>query len=70
MSGKKILEKAYSLNNLNYKNFFIINKKFFRKKENKVLIGSNKNSYYLKKGFNFNFKIFGDRLVKEMYRNL
>ena len=70
MSGKKILEKAYSLNNLNYKNFFTINKKFFRKKENKVLIGSIKNSYYLKKSFNFSFKIFGDRLVKEMYRNL
>jgi len=70
MSGKTVLEKAYSLNNLNYKNYFSINKKFFRKKENKFLIGSTKNSYYLKKKFNFNFKIFGDRLVKEMYKNL
>ena len=70
MSGKTVLEKAYSLNNLNYKNFFSINKKFFRKKENKLLIGSTKNSFYLKKKFNFKFKIFGDKLVKEMYKNL
>ena len=70
MSGRTVLEKAYSLNNLNYINYFSINKKFFRKKENKFLIGSAKNSYYLKKKFNFNFKIFGDRLVKEMYKNL
>ena len=70
MSGKKVLKKAYDLNNLNYKKFFSINKKFFRKKENKILIASTKNSYYLKKRFNFNFKIFGNRLVEEMYKNL
>ena len=70
VSGKKILEKAYSLNNLKYKDYFTTNKKFFRKKENKSLVGSIKNSYYLKKKFNFNFKIFGDKLISEMYKNL
>tara|TARA_B100001027_G_scaffold79999_1_gene54710 strand:+ start:345 stop:1280 length:936 start_codon:yes stop_codon:yes gene_type:complete len=70
VSGKKILEKAYSLNNLKYKDYFTTNKKFFRKKENKSLVGSIKNSYYLKKKFNFSFKIFGDKLISEMYKNL
>ena len=70
MSGKKVLKKAYDLNKLNYEKFFSVNKRFFRKKENKILIASNKNSNYLKKKFNFNFKIFGNRLVEEMYKNL
>tara|TARA_B100001057_G_scaffold404023_1_gene416491 strand:+ start:237 stop:1172 length:936 start_codon:yes stop_codon:yes gene_type:complete len=70
ISGKKILKKAYSLNNLKYKNYFTTNKNFFRKKENKYLIGSTKNSNYLKKNFNFSFKIFGDKLITEMYKNL
>ena len=70
VSGKKILEKAYSLNNLKYKDYFTTNKKFFRKKENKFLVGSTKNSYYLKKRFNFSFKIFGDKLITEMYKYL
>ncbi len=70
VSGKKILEKAYSLNNLKYKDYFTTNKKFFRKKENKFLVGSTKNSYYLKKRFNFSFKIFGDKLITKMYKYL
>ena len=70
MSGKKILKKAYSLSNLNYKNYFSSNKKYFRTNENKILIGSVKNSFYLKNKFNFSFKIFGDRLIKEMYKSL
>ena len=70
VSGKKILEKAYSLNNLKYKDYFTTNKKFYRKKENKFLVGSTKNSYYLKKRFNFSFKIFGDKLITKMYKYL
>ena len=70
LSGKNILEKAYSLNNLKYKDYFTTNKKFFRKNENKFLVGSTKNSYYLKKRFNFSFKIFGDKLITEMYKYL
>ena len=70
MSGKKILKKAYSLSNLNYKNYFSSNKKYFRTNENKILIGSAKNSFYLKNKFNLSFKIFGDRLIKEIYKNL
>tara|TARA_B100001057_G_scaffold472839_1_gene536551 strand:+ start:388 stop:1323 length:936 start_codon:yes stop_codon:yes gene_type:complete len=70
MSGKKILKKAYSLSNLNYKNYFSSTQKYFRTKENKLLIGSIKNSYYLKNKYNFSFKIFGDRLIEEMYKSL
>ncbi len=68
LSGKEILSHAYKLNNLDYKKYFTINKKFFRKKENKILIGSKKNSQYFKK--NYKFKIFGNKLINEMYNNL
>ena len=68
-SGKEILTSAYKLNGLEYKKYFSTNKKFFRKNENKILISSNKNSLYLKKKFNFKFKIFGSELVKMMYKN-
>ena len=70
MSGKEILSKSYNLNKLDYKKYFIIKKKFYRKNEDKILINSNKNSLYLKKKFNFKFKIFGNRLINKMYKNL
>jgi len=34
------------------------------------LIGSKKNTSYLKKKYNFKFRIFGNRLIKEMYKSL
>ena len=68
-SGKEILEAAYKLNKLDYKKYFLVNKKLFRKNENKILIGSNKNSFYLKKHFNFQFKIFKNKLVNRIYNN-
>ena len=70
ISGKKILDIAYRLNGLDYKKYFKIDNKFLRKNENKVLIGSSKNTEYLKKKFNFKFKIFGNKLIKTMYKNL
>ena len=70
LSGKKIIEEAYKLNGLNYKKYYSINKKFFRKNENKFLIGSKKNISYLKNKYNFKFKIFGNRLIKEMFKSL
>ena len=69
-SGKEILTSAYNLNKLNYKDYFTINKKFLRKNENKILIGASKNSFYLKKKFNFKFKIFGNKLINKMYKYL
>ena len=70
MSGKEILSMSYNLNKLDYKKYFIIKKKFYRKNEDKILINSNKNSLYLKKKFNFKFKIFGNHLINKMYKNL
>lgn len=70
MSGKEILSMSYNLNKLDYKKYFIIKKKFYRKNEDKILINSNKNSLYLKKKFNFKFKIFCKKLIKAMYKNL
>ena len=45
-------------------------KNFIEKMRIKFLIGSNKNSLYLKKNFNFKFKIFGNRLINKMYKSL
>ena len=70
ISGKEILSSAYKINELDYRKYFSVNKKFFRKDEDKVLIGSSKNSLYLKKKFNFEFKIFGNSLINKMYKSL
>ena len=70
LSGKNIIKEAYKLNGLNYKKYYSINKKFFRKNESKFLIGSKKNISYLKKKYNFKFKIVGNKLIKEMFKNL
>ena len=70
ISGKEVIKKAYSLNGLNYEKYYTINQKFFRKNEKKFLIGSSKNSLYLKNKFKFKFKIFGKKLIQEMYKNL
>ena len=70
LSGENILKEAYKLNRLNYKKYYTINKKFFRKNENKFLIGSKKNISYLKNKYNFRFKIFGKKLIKEMFKSL
>ena len=70
LSGENIIKEAYKLNGLNYKKYYSINKKFFRKNENKFLIGSKKNTSYLKKKYNFKFKIVGNKLIKKMFKSL
>ena len=70
LSGENIIKEAYKLNGLNYKKYYSINKIFFRKNENKFLIGSKKNTSYLKKKYNFKFKIVGNKLIKEMFKSL
>ena len=70
LSGIEIIKIAYDLNKLDYRKYFSTSKKFFRKKENKFLIGSNKNSSYLKNKYNFKFNIFGKKLIQKMYKSL
>ena len=70
LSGIEVIKTAYKLNKLDYRKYFSTSKKFFRKKENKFLIGSNKNSLYLKNKYNFKFNIFGKKLIKKMYKSL
>ena len=70
LSGKDIIKEAYKLNRLNYKKYYSINKKFFRKNENKYLIGSKKNISYLNNIYNFKFKILGNKLIKKMSKSL
>ncbi len=70
LSGLEIIKTAYNLNKLDYRKYYSISKKFFRNKENKYLIGSNKNSLHLRNKYNFKFKIVGKKLIEEMYKNL
>ena len=70
ISGRKILDIAYKLNKLDYKNYFKINKKFIRKNEKKILVGSNKNVQYLKDNFSFRFKIYKNKIIEKMYKSL
>ncbi len=70
LSGKQILESAYKFNKLDYMDYISTNKKFFRYNEDKILVGSTKNSLYLKKKFNFKFKIYGKKLINKMYKSL
>ena len=70
LSGKEILKTAYNLNKLDYKKYFSIKKKYFRKQENKLLASDSRNSLLLKKKFNFKFNIVGKKLVRKMYNSL
>tara|TARA_B110000114_G_scaffold119961_1_gene125686 strand:- start:340 stop:1275 length:936 start_codon:yes stop_codon:yes gene_type:complete len=70
ISGHQILKTAYRLNNLDYKKYFSINKKFIRPNEIKTMIGSNKNYNILSKKFNFKIKIGGRKLVKKIYDSI
>ena len=69
-SGKQILKAAYKLNKLDYRKYISIDKKFYRKAEEKTLVGSIKNITFLKKNFNFKFKIFGNSLIQKMNKDL
>ena len=70
ISGWEILKTAYKLNGLNYKKYFSINKKYIRKNEIKIMVGSNKNYNILSKKFNFKIKIGGKKLVKKVYDSI
>jgi GDPmannose 4,6-dehydratase len=70
VSGHEILKTAYKQNNLDYKKYFSINKKFIRPNEVKVMIGSNKNYEILNKKFKYQIKIGGKELVKKFYNSL
>jgi len=70
ISGHEILKTAYRLNNLDYKKYFSINKKYIRPNEIKTMIGTNKNYTILSKKFNFKIKIGGKKLVKKVYDSI
>lgn len=70
MSGKKILHIAYGINKLNYKKYFVVSNKFYRKNEKKFLISNKQNNRYLLKKYGFKFKIFGKKLIEEMYNSI
>ena len=68
ISGREILKIAYNQNKLNYKKFFKISKKFYRKNEEKILIGSKDNSKLLNNKLRLILNTYGPKLVKKMYK--
>ena len=70
ISGYEILKAAYKKNNLDYKKYFSVNKKFFRPNEIKVMMGTNKNYEILNKKFKYQIKISGAELVKKIYNSI
>ena len=70
ISGREVLKIAYRQNKLNYKKFFKVDKKFYRKNEEKILTGKQDNSKILKKKYGFKFSTYGSTLVKKMYKQL
>ena len=70
ISGYEILKTAYKKNNLDYRKYFSINKKFVRPNEVRKMIGSNKNYEILSKKFNYQIKIGGTKLIKKIYNSL
>ena len=70
ISGYEILKAAYKKNNLDYKKYFSVNKKFFRPNEIKVMMGTNKNYEILNKKFKYQIKIGGTELVKKIYNSI
>ena len=70
ISGYEILKTAYKQNNLDYRKFFSINKKFIRPHEVKVMIGSKKNYAILNKKFKYQIKTGGEKLVKKIFNSI
>ena len=70
LTGTQILKQAYKLNNLNSKNFYQVDKKHFRDREIKVLIGRDKNINDLYKKLKWKIKTAGKDIVKLMYKSI
>ena len=70
ISGYEILKTAYKQNNLDYRKYFSINKKFIRPNEIKIMMGSNKNYEILNKKFKYQIKTGGTKLVKKIFNSI
>lgn len=70
ISGYEILKTTYKQNNLDYRKYFSINKKFIRPNEIKIMMGSNKNYEILNKKFKYQIKTGGVKLVKKIFKSI
>ncbi len=70
ISGYDILKIAYKQNNLDYRKYFSINKKFIRPNEIKVMMGSHNNYKILNKKFKYQIKTGGAKLVKKIFNSI
>ena len=70
ISGYEILKTAYKQNNLDYRKYFSINKKFIRPNEVKIMMGSKKNYEILNKKFKYQIKTGSEKLIKKIYNSI
>ncbi|MDC0330508.1 GDP-mannose 4,6-dehydratase [Candidatus Pelagibacter sp.] len=70
ISGYEILKTAYKQNDLDYRKYFSIDKKFIRPNEVKVMMGSKKNYKILNKKFKYQIKTGGAKLVKKIFNSI
>ena len=70
ISGKQIIKYLFGLKKLDYINYIKIKKNLFRKNENKIIIGSMKETLKKLKKFKWKPKIFGEKLLYKMYYSL
>jgi len=70
ISGRQIIKYLFGLKKLDYLKYININKNLFRKNENKIIIGSMKETIKKFKKFSWKPKIFGEKLLYKMYNSL
>ena len=70
ISGRQIVKYLFALKKLDYMKYININKNLFRKNENKIIVGSMKETLRKFKKFKWKPKIFREKLLYKMYNSL
>ena len=70
ISGRQIIKYLFELKKLDYMKYININKNLFRKNENKIIVGSMKETLRKFKKFKWKPKIFREKLLYKMYNSL
>ncbi len=70
ISIKQLIKKIFSHENLDFNKFIIINKKFFRTEDKKIMIANINNTIIKLRKFNWKPKIYKDKLIQKMLHSL
>lgn len=68
ISTRQILKLIFNYKKLNYKNYIIVDKKLLRKDENNFVVSDMSETLMKLKKWNWRPKIFGQRLIRKMYK--